>query len=412
MPELEEKHDDERNKENNKNGGNKPAKENSISLNNNKRIEGNRNNSLAVDSKSSTQDKSAPEKTVAKINKVVKSGDSTSKQAAPKSNSSNKNSTSVNISNSKQECDSSGSNNSKKLVNNSESPPKAADVNVSSSSQSRSGNKSGDKTGKNSTQNTSSSTAAAKVQLNDKVKDTGAQHQQSQSDSSIKNKSLSSGNKTSKDTGPVSGDDGEQGKLENHNRQSLNTNHTAIESNAVVLNTSSNKAAGESRQQTNAQESSSKDDGSGSVFDHLDEGLENLVATVTEEDDEGINEAQRLGLSGGSEGGVVYPVEHENAHKWFYRDPQGEVQGPFNAAEMAEWFSAGYFTMNLMVKRGCDDKFFTLGELIKRWARVPFLPGPNPPPIRVNYLFHKYGRKRVCIKTPLLGCLCSINTCC
>jgi len=38
------------------------------------------------------------------------------------------------------------------------------------------------------------------------------------------------------------------------------------------------------------------------------------------------------------------------------------VVGAFAASEMAEWFSAGYFTMNLQVKRGCDDKFQPLGE--------------------------------------------------
>lgn len=37
---------------------------------------------------------------------------------------------------------------------------------------------------------------------------------------------------------------------------------------------------------------------------------------------------------------------------WFYQDPQGKLQGPFTAQEMAEWFSAGYFTMNLPVKQG------------------------------------------------------------
>ncbi len=57
---------------------------------------------------------------------------------------------------------------------------------------------------------------------------------------------------------------------------------------------------------------------------------------------------------------------------------------------MAEWFSAGYFTMNLLVKRGCDDVFHPLGELIKRWGRVPFLPGPTPPPIKVSSFIISY----------------------
>jgi len=37
------------------------------------------------------------------------------------------------------------------------------------------------------------------------------------------------------------------------------------------------------------------------------------------------------------------------------------VTGPFTSSEMAEWFSAGYFTMNLQVKRGCDERYSPLG---------------------------------------------------
>ncbi|CAB1317611.1 unnamed protein product [Coregonus sp. 'balchen'] len=69
------------------------------------------------------------------------------------------------------------------------------------------------------------------------------------------------------------------------------------------------------------------------------------------------------------------------ALKWFYKDPQGEIQGPFSNPEMTEWFQAGYFTMNLLVKRGCDEVFQPLGEIIKMWGRVPFAPGPAPPPL-------------------------------
>lgn len=51
---------------------------------------------------------------------------------------------------------------------------------------------------------------------------------------------------------------------------------------------------------------------------------------------------------------------------------------------MAEWFQAGYFTMSLLVKRGCDEVFQPLGEIIKIWGRVPFTPGPAPPPLQVR----------------------------
>nr|XP_014346128.1 PREDICTED: PERQ amino acid-rich with GYF domain-containing protein 1 [Latimeria chalumnae] len=81
---------------------------------------------------------------------------------------------------------------------------------------------------------------------------------------------------------------------------------------------------------------------------------------------------------------AALPLSHEAARKWFYKDPQGEIQGPFTTQEMAEWFQAGYFTMSLLVKRGCDEGFQPLGEVIKMWGRVPFAPGPSPPPLLGN----------------------------
>ncbi|XP_017126054.1 GIGYF family protein Gyf isoform X1 [Drosophila elegans] len=50
---------------------------------------------------------------------------------------------------------------------------------------------------------------------------------------------------------------------------------------------------------------------------------------------------------------------------WFYRDPQANVQGPFSAIEMTEWYRAGYFNENLFVRRFSDNRFRPLGELIK-----------------------------------------------
>merc|ERR1719193_2085590 len=75
------------------------------------------------------------------------------------------------------------------------------------------------------------------------------------------------------------------------------------------------------------------------------------------------------------------PLSHIDAQSWFYKDPQNEIQGPFSSSEMTEWFQAGYFNMTLMVKRGCDSTLLPLGDLIKRWDRVPFTPGPPIPPI-------------------------------
>ncbi|XP_015430986.1 PREDICTED: PERQ amino acid-rich with GYF domain-containing protein 2 isoform X2 [Dufourea novaeangliae] len=70
--------------------------------------------------------------------------------------------------------------------------------------------------------------------------------------------------------------------------------------------------------------------------------------------------------------------------KWFYRDPQGEVQGPFLASEMAEWCKSGYFTARLMVRRTCDERYTTLGELMKISGRIPFTPGPPIPPLKLT----------------------------
>jgi hypothetical protein len=54
---------------------------------------------------------------------------------------------------------------------------------------------------------------------------------------------------------------------------------------------------------------------------------------------------------------------------------------------MADWFRAGYFTLNLMVKRSCDERYSQLGDLIKIWGRIPFMPGPTFPPIKVRLKF-------------------------
>lgn len=82
------------------------------------------------------------------------------------------------------------------------------------------------------------------------------------------------------------------------------------------------------------------------------------------------------------------PATHEDAHKWFYKDPQNQVQGPFRSSEMLEWFRAGYFNLNLQVKQGMDETFQPLGTLIKRWGKVPFISSPPPsspiPPQMLN----------------------------
>lgn len=58
----------------------------------------------------------------------------------------------------------------------------------------------------------------------------------------------------------------------------------------------------------------------------------------------------------------LVPSDHPDADKWFYLDPQNNVQGPFSTEQMAVWCQAGYFSLNLMMKRGSDPKFVPFGK--------------------------------------------------
>ncbi|XP_040118123.1 GRB10-interacting GYF protein 1 isoform X6 [Oryx dammah] len=119
---------------------------------------------------------------------------------------------------------------------------------------------------------------------------------------------------------------------------------------------------------------------------HLQQEAEKLVASLQDsslEEEQFTATIQAQGLRH-SAAATALPLSHGAARKWFYKDPQGEIQGPFTTQEMAEWFQAGYFSMALLVKRGCDEGFQPLGEVIKMWGRVPFAPGPSPPPLLVS----------------------------
>ncbi|XP_019959307.2 GRB10-interacting GYF protein 2 isoform X2 [Paralichthys olivaceus] len=109
---------------------------------------------------------------------------------------------------------------------------------------------------------------------------------------------------------------------------------------------------------------------------HFEQEAEKMVAYLQDSDDRLAAKTSEKPKSAG------LPLTHEAALKWFYKDPQGEIQGPFNNQEMTEWFQAGYFTVSLLVKRGCDEVFQALGEIMKIWGRVPFTPGPAPPPLQ------------------------------
>ncbi|XP_068444133.1 GRB10-interacting GYF protein 1 isoform X3 [Clinocottus analis] len=117
---------------------------------------------------------------------------------------------------------------------------------------------------------------------------------------------------------------------------------------------------------------------------HLQQEAEKMVASLQDTSLEEECFTQALQQQDSRNTAAALPLSHEAAMKWFYKDPQGEIQGPFTTVEMCEWFQAGYFTMTLLVKRGCDEGFQPLGDVIKMWGRVPFAPGPSPPPLLVR----------------------------
>lgn len=63
---------------------------------------------------------------------------------------------------------------------------------------------------------------------------------------------------------------------------------------------------------------------------------------------------------------------------WFYRDNSGQVQGPFKANLMQDWFTAKYFSNDLLLRRAEDEEFQTLGETLLLIGTVmdPFLIPP------------------------------------
>lgn len=66
--------------------------------------------------------------------------------------------------------------------------------------------------------------------------------------------------------------------------------------------------------------------------------------------------------------------------KWFYRDPSGQVQGPFTAQEMQDWYKAGFFIPTLMLRRDDETHFEPLMVLTQKVGNEdqPFLT-PRPP---------------------------------
>ncbi|KZF23389.1 hypothetical protein L228DRAFT_246157 [Xylona heveae TC161] len=61
--------------------------------------------------------------------------------------------------------------------------------------------------------------------------------------------------------------------------------------------------------------------------------------------------------------------------RWIYKDPQGNTQGPWSGLEMHDWYKAGFFSPELLVKKYEDPDYEPLAQLIRRIgnSREPFL---------------------------------------
>lgn len=61
--------------------------------------------------------------------------------------------------------------------------------------------------------------------------------------------------------------------------------------------------------------------------------------------------------------------------RWIYKDPQGQTQGPWTGLEMHDWYKAGFFSPELLVKKYEDLEYEPLAQLIRRIgnSREPFL---------------------------------------
>jgi PERQ amino acid-rich with GYF domain-containing protein len=73
--------------------------------------------------------------------------------------------------------------------------------------------------------------------------------------------------------------------------------------------------------------------------------------------------------------------------RWIYRDPQGFTQGPWSGLEMHDWYKAGFFSPELLVRKYEDKEYEPLAQLIRRIgnSREPFLVPqigiPHGPPV-------------------------------
>ncbi|KAI9331571.1 hypothetical protein BDR26DRAFT_870035 [Obelidium mucronatum] len=67
--------------------------------------------------------------------------------------------------------------------------------------------------------------------------------------------------------------------------------------------------------------------------------------------------------------GLQFGQRVNTVSNWFYKDPVGNVQGPFSTDQMQDWYSKNFFSEDLPIKREQDILFEPLSNLLLRFGR-------------------------------------------
>lgn len=86
----------------------------------------------------------------------------------------------------------------------------------------------------------------------------------------------------------------------------------------------------------------------------------------------------RVHSSSGIAQKVHHEVDNDNDRIWYYRDPQGNTQGPFAASQLIQWEKEGYYDSELPVSKHADHSFKPLA--IAFGMRKEELPAVDVPP--------------------------------
>lgn len=99
----------------------------------------------------------------------------------------------------------------------------------------------------------------------------------------------------------------------------------------------------------------------------------------------------------------------------YYRDPQGDIQGPFSGADVIGWFEAGYFGIDLpvrLVNASVNSPFFSLGDVmphLRMKSRAP--PGfgtPKQGDVADSTIRNKFGSHGK-VQANIIGSGCDLS---